>query len=66
MDNDTKRELDIIWNQGIKVLRDDLKDVKSTIKGVSDGISSARRWMFGLILSLLPAYVGVIIAIVRK
>ena len=61
MDQDTKRELDLLWNQGVKVVRDDLKDVKSDLKDLSNSISSMRRWAVGLIVTTIPACALVII-----
>lgn len=51
MNQDTKRELDLLWNQGVKVLREDVKEVKDDVKSLANGISSMRRWAVGLIVS---------------
>lgn len=63
---DIKREMDLLWKQGIGVLRDDVKDVKEDVKDLSSGIASTRRWLIGLVVVTAPAYAAVIIEFVRK
>lgn len=63
MDQDTKRELDLLWEQGVKVVRDDVKEVKSDLKDLANSISSMRRWAVGLILS---SGVAIAVAIIGR
>jgi hypothetical protein len=75
--DDTKRELDLLWNQGVGPIREDIKEVKADVKsldtkidtkieGLSKGISDSRRWIIGLLLSLVPAYIGIVIEVFKK
>jgi hypothetical protein len=63
---DIKREMDLLWKQGIGVLRDDVKDVKEDVKDLASGMASTRRWLIGLVVVTAPAYAAVIIEFVRK
>jgi hypothetical protein len=82
--DDTRRELDLLWEQGVKAVREDVKEVKgeikdinekvdkvqtsmrAEIKGLAESISSFRRWIVALILTLIPAYIAVAVSLLRK
>jgi hypothetical protein len=74
---DNRRELNLLWEQGIKPLRDDVKEIKANaeareqtlrteMKEFAGRISSFQRWIVGLILSLIPAYIAAFVAILKK
>jgi hypothetical protein len=63
---DIRREIDLLWNQGITVVRNDVKEVKADVKNLADSIASARRWAFGLIITAIPAYMVAIYAFVKR
>lgn len=65
MDQDTKRELDLLWNQGVKVVREDVKEVKSDLKDLTHSIASMRKWAIGLIVTTIPACVLAAVAIIE-
>lgn len=54
-----EREIDLLWKQGINVLRED-------VKNLADSIASTRRWAVGLLVVALPAYAAAIIGFIRK
>jgi hypothetical protein len=59
MDSATKREIDLLWEHGIKALRNDIQDLGSNI-------TSSRRWLIGLLVSMIPVYAGVIITLLKR
>lgn len=65
VDQDTKRELDLLWNQGVKVVREDVKDLKSDLKDLTHSIASMRRWAVGLIVTSVPAFILAVVAVVE-
>jgi hypothetical protein len=76
-DKDDKRELNLLWEQGITPLRDDVKQIKDDakkseraireeIQKIADKIGNTHRWIIGLVLTLIPAYAAVVIAFFRR
>jgi hypothetical protein len=74
---ENKREFDLLWNQGIKPLRQELQDVKADIKKVDEKVdkrfeklindsASAKRWLIGLVLATIPAYVGLVVELTKR
>jgi hypothetical protein len=65
MDTATRREIDRLWKEGIQAVRYDIRDLKDDVKGIESSIDVSRRWVIGLILSLMPVYATAIIALIR-
>lgn len=74
MDEEIKRELDLMWKHGIEETRDDVKelkeemkstrrDVKQDMKELTSSIASMRRLILSLIVTGVPAWLGVIITV---
>jgi hypothetical protein len=74
---ENKREFDLLWNQGIKPLRQELQDVKADIKKVDEKVdkrfeklindsASAKRWLIGLVLATIPAYIGLVVELTKR
>jgi hypothetical protein len=59
MDQDTRRAIDLVWEQGINVIRHDVQEL-------ARGITSAKRWFIGLVIAVIPSYVGLAITLLRK
>ena len=51
-----EREIDLLWKQGINVLREQVKGVEQSVKDLAENVASARRWAVGLIIVAIPAY----------
>lgn len=59
MDSETREAFRLVWDQGINVLRDDMRELKSSV-------SSARRWFIGMMLGAAPAYIMAVIALAKR
>ena len=51
MDNETRDAIKLLWDQGINVIRHDVQEL-------AKGITSSKRWLVGLVISVIPAYAG--------
>lgn len=59
MDTDTRRAIDLVWEQGINVIRHDVQEL-------AKGITSARRWFIGLVITVVPAYGLIFLTLFKK
>ena len=66
MDEETKRELDLMWKHGVEDVRSEIRatrvDLKTEIKELSNNIASARKLVITLIVTAVPTWIAALIA----
>lgn len=66
LDQQTQRAIDLVWEQGINVIRGDVQKLAQHMQDLVRSNASARRWFFGVIITVIPAYIGVALALFKR
>lgn len=61
VDQDTRRAIDLVWEQGINVIRNDVQKLAATMQDAGNLARSAKRWFIGLVVTVVPSYIGLLV-----
>lgn len=69
MDSETKRELDLMWEHGVKAVREDVgkmrAEFREELKEVVKNMASTRRWIVGLVIMGVPSWIALYLSAKR-